>query len=65
MDKPDLVEEDEIESHFTFENGYQWFYEGRNGWWQYDDRTSTELENSFNKGDQRFKLMINKINSIS
>uniref|UniRef100_A0A2P2I327 E3 ubiquitin-protein ligase n=1 Tax=Hirondellea gigas TaxID=1518452 RepID=A0A2P2I327_9CRUS len=23
---------------------YQWFYEGRNGWWRYDARTNEELE---------------------
>ncbi len=22
----------------------RWFYEGRNGWWQYDERTSAEIE---------------------
>ena len=22
---------------------YQWFYEGRNGWWEYDERTTAEL----------------------
>lgn len=28
---------------------FEWFYEGRNGWWQYDPRTSVELEEAFNK----------------
>ena len=26
---------------------FQWFYEGRNGWWQYDDRASLVLEETF------------------
>ncbi|THD20701.1 E3 ubiquitin-protein ligase [Fasciola hepatica] len=26
---------------------YRWFYEGFTGWWQYDDRTSEELESAF------------------
>ena len=30
----------------------QWFYEGRNGWWQYDERTSAEIE-AFYVDDKR------------
>lgn len=26
------------------ETSYHWFYEGRNGWWRYDNRTSVEIE---------------------
>ena len=26
---------------------YVWYYEGRNGWWQYDDRTCVEIEAAF------------------
>ena len=26
---------------------YVWYYEGRNGWWQYDDRTCVEIEVAF------------------
>ena len=28
-----------------FEAEFLWFYEGRNGWWAYDQRTSIEIEN--------------------
>ncbi|CAH8486402.1 unnamed protein product [Schistosoma turkestanicum] len=28
---------------------YAWFYEGLQGWWQYDERTCNELENAYNK----------------
>ncbi|KAL1501345.1 hypothetical protein ABEB36_006680 [Hypothenemus hampei] len=41
-----------------FDGGYQWFYEGRNGWWQYDERTSKELENSYKNGDKTIELLI-------
>ncbi|XP_045158990.2 E3 ubiquitin-protein ligase rnf146-like [Mercenaria mercenaria] len=41
-----------------FDEGYQWFYEGRNGWWQYDERTSLELENRYKQGDKMFELLI-------
>ncbi|CAH8838754.1 unnamed protein product [Trichobilharzia szidati] len=30
-------------------SNYAWFYEGFQGWWQYDERTCYELENAFNK----------------
>ncbi|CAH1129835.1 unnamed protein product [Ceutorhynchus assimilis] len=42
----------------NFDGGYQWFYEGRNGWWQYDERTSKELENSYKNGDKSVELLI-------
>ena len=36
----------------------QWFYEGRNGWWQYDPRTTQELEAAFKRGDTQCELLI-------
>jgi len=27
------------------EHKYRWYYEGVGGWWEYDDRTSVEIEN--------------------
>ncbi|KAB7503201.1 E3 ubiquitin-protein ligase [Armadillidium nasatum] len=39
-------------------DGYQWFYEGRNGWWQYDERTSRDLESSFSRGDRIFEILV-------
>ncbi|KAL7635197.1 UNVERIFIED_CONTAM: hypothetical protein RMT77_014183 [Armadillidium vulgare] len=39
-------------------DGYQWFYEGRNGWWQYDERTSRDLEISFSRGDRIFEILV-------
>ena len=47
------------ERAFEDEGGcWQWVYEGRNGWWLYDERTSHEIEKSFKKGDQRCELLI-------
>lgn len=37
---------------------YAWYYEGRNGWWQYDERTSRELEEAFSKGRKRPEMLI-------
>ncbi|XP_050292738.1 E3 ubiquitin-protein ligase RNF146-like [Anthonomus grandis grandis] len=59
VDQPTLLEAllstDETEG---FDGGYQWFYEGRNGWWQYDERTSKELEASYKNGDKNIELLI-------
>lgn len=40
------------------EEVYQWFYEGRNGWWKYDERSNFELENAFNAGDPDCTLLL-------
>lgn len=37
---------------------YAWYYEGRNGWWQYDERTSRELEDAFSKGKKSTEMLI-------
>lgn len=37
---------------------YAWYYEGRNGWWQYDERTSRELEEAFVKGRKSTEMLI-------
>lgn len=37
---------------------FAWYYEGRNGWWQYDERTSHELEEAFNKDQKRTEMLI-------
>ena len=37
---------------------YVWFYEGRNGWWQYDEKTSSEVENVFKTGKRSCTLLI-------
>ena len=57
---PKLLCKDEIKekSLCIYDEGYQWFYEGRNGWWQYDERTSSELEKKYKKGDKTFELLI-------
>jgi len=49
------VEQEGVEEQ---EEEYQWFYKGRNGWWQYDLRTNKEIEKYHQKGDQRCELLI-------
>lgn len=58
FNNPILINKDELLNTRAFDECYQWFYEGRNGWWQYDDRTSTELEEKHKKGEKIFELLI-------
>jgi len=51
----------ELEGGRGFHDGgecWQWFYEGRNGWWVYDERTSQEVEMHYKSGDKRCELLI-------
>ncbi|KAH8350417.1 hypothetical protein KR067_012923 [Drosophila pandora] len=59
LDHPQLVNgiEDICATRAT-EDGYQWYYEGRNGWWQYDDRTSQDIEEAFKKGDKSCTILV-------
>lgn len=40
------------------EHDIRWFYQGRNGWWEYDERTAQELEHHHKKGDKNCELLI-------
>ncbi|XP_041358639.1 E3 ubiquitin-protein ligase rnf146-like [Gigantopelta aegis] len=55
---PNLMRKEDLHESLTFDNGFQWFYEGVNGWWQYDDRTSIDLETHYKKGDKAFEMLI-------
>ena len=46
------------ESENSYEDGGQWFYEGRGGWWQYDQRTSVEIEAAMAREEERCELLI-------
>lgn len=60
LDHPKLLDAscDVKDCSEAYEGGYQWFYEGRNGWWQYDERTSRELEASYKAGERTCELLI-------
>ncbi|XP_037934350.1 E3 ubiquitin-protein ligase rnf146 isoform X2 [Teleopsis dalmanni] len=59
LDHPQLVNGiDDICTTKSTEDGYQWFYEGRNGWWQYDDRTSQDIEEAYKKGEKSCTVMV-------
>jgi len=54
---PDLLSQVQ-ESGNSYEDGGQWFYEGRGGWWQYDQRTSVEIEAAMAREEERCELLI-------
>ncbi|XP_076032865.1 uncharacterized protein LOC143020371 [Oratosquilla oratoria] len=58
LDNPTLLSALEAEKQDTHDGGYQWFYEGRNGWWQYDERTSSELENAYKCSQRACEVLI-------
>ena len=49
-DTPPLLGDEEEE--------WQWFYQGRNGWWRFEERNNEELEENFSLGQQMFETMI-------
>ncbi|KYM79065.1 hypothetical protein ALC53_10619 [Atta colombica] len=59
LERPQLVEVEEPQKELEHpEEEYQWFYEGRNGWWKYDPRTSNDLETIYKLGDAQCELLI-------
>ncbi|KAL1250370.1 hypothetical protein QQF64_021375 [Cirrhinus molitorella] len=63
LERPTLLSPEELKASATGgrgagTGGHAWYYEGRNGWWQYDERTSRELEDAFNKGKKSAEMLI-------
>lgn len=58
LHNPELLSQLGLETGAGFEDGGQWFYEGRNGWWLYDERTSQEIEAAWSNDEQRCELLI-------
>nr|XP_033795529.1 E3 ubiquitin-protein ligase RNF146 [Geotrypetes seraphini] len=58
LDKPTLLSPEELKAASRGSGEYAWYYEGRNGWWQYDERTSKELEEAFSKGKKSTEMLI-------
>ena len=55
LDKPNLVTSTAQNTLYTEkvnisnDDSFSWFYEGRNGWWEYEERAATELEVAYKK----------------
>ncbi|CAB3385667.1 Hypothetical predicted protein [Cloeon dipterum] len=39
-------------------NEHSWFYMGCNGWWMYEPRVQTEIEEAFKSGEKTFEALI-------
>lgn len=55
---PTLLRKEDLLREVSFEDGYQWYYQGMNGWWQYDERASTEIEENYKKGVKTLEMLI-------
>ncbi|CAF0932548.1 unnamed protein product [Rotaria sordida] len=62
IDKPNVLalelRDDESLSSATSTLRHVWYYEGRNGWWMYDQRTNDEIDQSFRRGDRRLEILV-------
>ncbi|KAF4078428.1 hypothetical protein AMELA_G00198930 [Ameiurus melas] len=61
LDRPTLLSPEELKATATGGRslgGHAWYYEGRNGWWQYDERTSRELEEAYREGKKSAEMLI-------
>lgn len=61
LDRPTLLSPEELKATATGGRslgGHAWYYEGRNGWWQYDERTSRELEEAYREGKKSSEMLI-------
>lgn len=58
LNNPALLRLDSLVKEWQLREGYQWYYEGRNGWWQYDIRTSMEMEEKYASDETAFELLI-------
>lgn len=59
LQNPELLSQlDMAREEVGYEDGGQWFYEGRNGWWLYDERTSQEIESFWSQGEKHCELLI-------
>ncbi|OQR76134.1 E3 ubiquitin-protein ligase RNF146-like [Tropilaelaps mercedesae] len=57
MDLPVLVPEKHRASK-NIDSKFAWYYEGRNGWWQFEERLSDELEEALEHGKTEHELQI-------
>nr|XP_023662813.1 E3 ubiquitin-protein ligase RNF146-B-like isoform X1 [Paramormyrops kingsleyae] len=58
LERPTLLSPEELRAAGRGHGDYAWYYEGRNGWWQYDERTSRELEDAYAKGKKSTEMLI-------
>ncbi|XP_063698431.1 E3 ubiquitin-protein ligase rnf146 [Culicoides brevitarsis] len=57
LENPNLLETAQQKTE-TDDPRFVWYYEGKNGWWQYDERTSSELEDAYMKNQPQCTILI-------
>lgn len=57
LERPTLLSPEELRAAGRGAE-HAWYYEGRGGWWQYDERTSRELEEAFARGRKSAEMLI-------
>ena len=58
FDNPNLIEVVNDNAIPVFDDGFRWYYEGKNGWWLYDQRTSNDIEAAFKNQQDKCELLI-------
>ncbi|KAJ8950610.1 hypothetical protein NQ314_007836, partial [Rhamnusium bicolor] len=58
MKKPNLLWQPLQQTAQGLGEGYHWFYEGRNGWWKYDERTNEDIEQAYKLDLKNFEILI-------
>lgn len=47
-----------VEKSSADSDRHVWYYQGNRGWWQYDDRTSREIEDAYSKREKSVDILI-------
>ena len=42
----------------VWDQDWSWYYEGRNGWWRFEERNSEELETEFRRGGGQVEIVL-------
>ncbi|XP_022700972.1 uncharacterized protein LOC111267172 isoform X2 [Varroa jacobsoni] len=59
MELPVLVpEQHHYRPKSNVDSKFVWYYEGRNGWWQFEERHSDEIEEALHRGESEHELQI-------
>ncbi|XP_034831563.2 E3 ubiquitin-protein ligase RNF146-like [Maniola hyperantus] len=59
FDHPVLLDNFNTDETLETENEkYHWYYEGRNGWWKYDERSNIDLESAYNSNETECLLLL-------
>ena len=54
----DDVDSQELAPSTSGQQTWSWFYEGRNGWWRFEERCNEDLETTYLSGEQSLETII-------